>query len=68
MASFDQMGTIDIWYARLDEDELLKTMRRAARHAWSTSRSRSSPAGNSLSGRWAKLGSCHRPAGIEECA
>ena len=33
MASFAQMGTMDIWYARLDEDELLQTMRRAAAKA-----------------------------------
>jgi uncharacterized protein (DUF2252 family) len=31
MASFAGMGTMDIWYARLDEDELLTAIRRAAR-------------------------------------
>jgi uncharacterized protein (DUF2252 family) len=30
MAGFAQMGTMDIWYARLDEDELMATIRRAA--------------------------------------
>ena len=29
MAGFAQMGTMDIWYARLDEDELMATIRRA---------------------------------------
>jgi uncharacterized protein (DUF2252 family) len=37
MASFAQMGTMDIWYAHLDEDELMATIRAAvagtARHA-----------------------------------
>jgi uncharacterized protein (DUF2252 family) len=33
MASFAQMGTMDIWYARLDEDELLQAMRRATAKA-----------------------------------
>jgi uncharacterized protein (DUF2252 family) len=37
MASFARMGTMDIWYAHLDEDELLATIRAAetgtARHA-----------------------------------
>jgi uncharacterized protein (DUF2252 family) len=30
MAGFAQMGTMDIWYAHLDEEELLATIRRAA--------------------------------------
>jgi uncharacterized protein (DUF2252 family) len=30
MASFAQMGTMDIWYAHLDEEELLATIRSAA--------------------------------------
>jgi uncharacterized protein (DUF2252 family) len=29
MASFAQMGTMDIWYAHLDEDELMATIRQA---------------------------------------
>jgi uncharacterized protein (DUF2252 family) len=29
MAGFAPMGTMDIWYARLDEDELMATIRRA---------------------------------------
>jgi uncharacterized protein (DUF2252 family) len=29
MASFAQMGTMDIWYAQLDEDELMSTIRSA---------------------------------------
>jgi uncharacterized protein (DUF2252 family) len=33
MASLAQMGTMDIWYARLDEHELLQAMRRAAAKA-----------------------------------
>ena len=33
MASFAAMGTMDIWYAHLDEDELLKAMRRATAEA-----------------------------------
>jgi uncharacterized protein (DUF2252 family) len=35
MASFAQMGTMDIWYAHLDEDELQKGMRSAAKAATS---------------------------------
>jgi uncharacterized protein (DUF2252 family) len=31
MAGFAQMGTLEIWYAHLDEDELLKGMRDAAK-------------------------------------
>jgi uncharacterized protein (DUF2252 family) len=30
MASFAQMGTMDIWYAHLDEDELMSSIRSAA--------------------------------------
>jgi uncharacterized protein (DUF2252 family) len=30
MAGFAQMGTMDIWYAHLDEDELMATIRRTA--------------------------------------
>jgi uncharacterized protein (DUF2252 family) len=30
MAGFAQMGTMDIWYAHLDEDELMAAVRRAA--------------------------------------
>jgi uncharacterized protein (DUF2252 family) len=30
MAGFAQMGTMDIWYAHLDEEELLATIRKAA--------------------------------------
>jgi uncharacterized protein (DUF2252 family) len=30
MASFAQMGTMDVWYAHLDEDELMSAMRSAA--------------------------------------
>ena len=30
MASFAQMGTMDVWYARLDEDELMASIRAAA--------------------------------------
>jgi uncharacterized protein (DUF2252 family) len=30
MAGFAQMGVMDIWYAHLDEDELMATIRRAA--------------------------------------
>jgi hypothetical protein len=33
MASFAAMGTMDIWYAHLDEDELLRGIRRAAAEA-----------------------------------
>jgi uncharacterized protein (DUF2252 family) len=33
MAGFAQMGTMDIWYAHLDEEELLATIRRAAAEA-----------------------------------
>jgi uncharacterized protein (DUF2252 family) len=33
MAGFAQMGTMDIWYARLDEEELLATIRKAAAEA-----------------------------------
>ena len=29
MAAFAQMGTMDIWYAHLDEDELMKAVRDA---------------------------------------
>jgi uncharacterized protein (DUF2252 family) len=31
MAGFAQMGTMDVWYARLDEDELLTAVRSAAK-------------------------------------
>ena len=33
MAGFAQMRTMDIWYARLDEDELLKAIRKVAAEA-----------------------------------
>jgi uncharacterized protein (DUF2252 family) len=33
MAGFAQMGTMDIWYAHLDEQELLATIRKAAAEA-----------------------------------
>jgi uncharacterized protein (DUF2252 family) len=33
MAGFAQMGTMDIWYAHLDEEELLATIRKAAAEA-----------------------------------
>jgi uncharacterized protein (DUF2252 family) len=33
MAGFAQMGTMDIWYSHLDEEELLATIRRAAAEA-----------------------------------
>jgi uncharacterized protein (DUF2252 family) len=36
MAGFAQMGTMDIWYARLDEDELLKGISSAAAEASKT--------------------------------
>jgi uncharacterized protein (DUF2252 family) len=35
MASFAAMGTLDIWYAHLDEDELMKGVRSAAKAATS---------------------------------
>jgi uncharacterized protein (DUF2252 family) len=31
MAGFAEMGTMEIWYAHMDEDELLKAVRRAAK-------------------------------------
>src|SRR5262245_16065648 len=33
MADFAQMGTMEVWYAHLDEDDLLATIRRAAAEA-----------------------------------
>jgi uncharacterized protein (DUF2252 family) len=33
MAGFAQMGRLEVWYAHLTEDELLQTMRRAAKDA-----------------------------------
>ena len=33
MAGFAAMGTMEVWYARLDEDQLLKAMRRATAKA-----------------------------------
>jgi uncharacterized protein (DUF2252 family) len=38
MASFAEMGTMDIWYARLDEDELMTAVRSAAAEASKTSK------------------------------
>jgi uncharacterized protein (DUF2252 family) len=38
MAGFAQMGTMDIWYAHLDEQELLATIRRAAAEAGKASK------------------------------
>src|SRR4030095_11626333 len=31
MAGFAAMGTMDVWYAHLDEDQLLKSLRTAAK-------------------------------------
>jgi uncharacterized protein (DUF2252 family) len=36
MAGFAQMGTMDIWYARLDEDELMRGVRSAGAEASTT--------------------------------
>jgi uncharacterized protein (DUF2252 family) len=39
MATFAQMGTMGIWYARLDEDELMASIRTAAKAAYKPSKS-----------------------------
>jgi uncharacterized protein (DUF2252 family) len=47
MASFAQMGTMDIWYARLDEDELMAAIRAAvAGTAKAAKAAKTSKAGN----------------------
>jgi len=63
MASFAAMGTLDIWYAHLDEDELMQGVRSAAAESSRTKKERKAASGH----RRRRSGQPPRPTPVTAC-